>query len=356
LIELLIVILIISILAALVLGVAAVASETSRAAKSRDNVTRLHTLLVGHYDTYKNRRVKVRQPVIDGINSEAASKNWSLAQTGLVNATARLFALRELMIMEVPDRWSDVLLRDVPASPSGVNDALYPFYLDSSGAAVAGNGRTSLANVYLRRYASIATGINSLTGLPNTGEQITENQGAECLYMVITQACGDGEARALFAESSIGDTDGDGAPEFLDGWGHPVSFLRWAPGFDSQIQLNANNFLPLPINSAWKKAALVGHDPFDVFRVDAPAFRLVPLICSAGRDEAIGIRLGNSHVALRGLQQSELADVPASIDNWRAILPWATAEESDGTRLFLGSDSGESASKDNIHNHLVGLR
>ena len=58
--------------------------------------------------------------------------------------------------------------------------------------------------------------------------------------MVITIACGDGEARTLFHESNIGDTDGDGAPEFLDGWGHPINFLRWAPGFDSEIQLNAN--------------------------------------------------------------------------------------------------------------------
>ena len=60
--------------------------------------------------------------------------------------------------------------------------------------------------------------------------------------MVITMACGDGEARTLFSENSIGDTDGDGAPEFLDGWKHPINFLRWAPGFDSQIQIDAHQF------------------------------------------------------------------------------------------------------------------
>ncbi len=58
--------------------------------------------------------------------------------------------------------------------------------------------------------------------------------------MVITLATADGEARTLFGENSIGDTDGDGAPEFVDGWGHPINFLRWAPGFESQIQLDAN--------------------------------------------------------------------------------------------------------------------
>ena len=68
-----------------------------------------------------------------------------------------------------------------------------------------------------------------------------KNQSAECLYMIVINACGDGEAKTLFSESTIGDTDGDGAPEFLDGWGHPISFLRWAPGFVSDIQLNVND-------------------------------------------------------------------------------------------------------------------
>src|SRR5262249_21690200 len=101
-------------------------------------------------------------------------------------------------------------------------------------------------------------------------------------------ACGDGEARTLFLESSIGDTDGDGAPEFLDGWGHPISFLRWAPGFDSPLQQNAIS-LGTPTSAAWLQAATTGHDPFDLFRVDPAAFRLVPLIYSGGRDESTGL-------------------------------------------------------------------
>ena len=124
------------------------------------------------------------------------------------------------------------------------------------------------------------------------------NQGAECLYMVITLACGDGEARSQFHESDIGDTDGDGAPEFLDGWGNPISFLRWAPGFDSQAQLNANllgDRPPLPpqnptsLNATWIEAANNNHDPYDMYRVDVAAFRLMPLIYSAGRDEEFDI-------------------------------------------------------------------
>ena len=60
LVELLITILIISILAALILGVAAVAGETAREAQTRNIVTRLHTLLAEYYDTYKTRRVQLQ--------------------------------------------------------------------------------------------------------------------------------------------------------------------------------------------------------------------------------------------------------------------------------------------------------
>jgi type II secretory pathway pseudopilin PulG len=52
LVELLITIMIITILAGLVLGVAAVAGETARQAQSRHIVERLHTLLTDYYDTY----------------------------------------------------------------------------------------------------------------------------------------------------------------------------------------------------------------------------------------------------------------------------------------------------------------
>ena len=53
------------------------------------------------------------------------------------------------------------------------------------------------------------------------------NQGAECLFMIITLGFTDELGGGnLFNEGSIGDTDGDGLPEFLDAWGMPIGFLR----------------------------------------------------------------------------------------------------------------------------------
>ena len=110
LIELLVVILIIGLLAALVLGVAAVAGETAREQHTKHVVQRLHSLLMEFQSTFKTRRVRLNPTVEAEINSE---KMTTATEKGQLKAQARLYALRELMVMEMPDRWSDVLLNTV---------------------------------------------------------------------------------------------------------------------------------------------------------------------------------------------------------------------------------------------------
>lgn len=343
LVELLITITIIAILAGLVLGVATVAGETARERQTQHMIERLHTLLLEHYDTYKTRRVRLNPAVeaaIDGL------PNASSAVKGRLRAEARLYALRELMVMEIPDRWSDILLTGVPASNAGNVTPVSPRYLDLSGA-IDSHGRTPLASVFLRRYFQIAQNATSAAQVA----ALLENQGAECLYLIITIACGEGEARAMFGERSIGDTDGDGAMEFLDGWGRPIHFLRWAPGFDSQIQINANQLgVPDAGNSAWIAAASNDHDPFDMFRVDQFAFRLVPLIFSAGRDETLGVRLVARHVTW---VPSQTPPAGLMLPGYPRLSAYWKVNDVDGA-VYLGTTSEGFA--DNIHNHLLGLR
>jgi type II secretory pathway pseudopilin PulG len=344
LIELLIVMLIITILAGLILGVAAVAGETARESQSKHTVLRLHKLLMDHYDTYKTRRVKVRDEVLRGIELQ----NWTAARKGQAKAAARLYALRELMIMEIPDRWSDITLTDN-------SQVRYPYFLDVSQSGTS--GRTALSSIYLRRCQQATP--------------TAEHQGAECLYLVITLACGEGEARSQFGEDSIGDTDGDGAYEFLDGWGHPINFLRWASGFDSQVQIDANTLDDPPSGDpedAWNAAASGDHDPFDLYRVhssysaasgDRPAFRLVPLILSSGRDESFGIRTIDDHLALRlTLADTELNKISKPAD-WLTLYPnpyLKTTDTQDNKDYYLGTAIPDSGAADNIHNHLLGRR
>lgn len=351
LVELLVAITIIGILAALVLGVAAVAGETAREQHTRHVVERLHTLLTDFYGTFKTRRVRLNPAVESIVETEAKNNNWNGARKGQTLAEARLYAMREMMLMEIPDRWSDIVLDPVTLSVSAT--PIKPIYLP---------GRTELSNIYFRRFMQLIGRKNVISEQPNTVEEIQQNQGAECLYMIITIACGDGEARTLFGESTIGDTDGDGAPEFLDGWGHPIGFLRWAPGFDSQIQSNAN-LLDAGGTAAWKSAASGDHDPNDLFRVDATAFRLVPLIYSGGRDENDGIYTEPTYVAWQpaSFNTMSFANKPPYIGK-PVLTPYVKGQTGFpdyylGTSLHdIDQANYEATATDNVHNHLLGKR
>lgn len=54
-----------------------------------------------------------------------------------------------------------------------------------------------------------------------------------------------------FTSKEIGDTDNDGLPEFLDGWGNPIQFFRWPVFYHSDVQrgvLNDNSGAPPPLS------------------------------------------------------------------------------------------------------------
>lgn len=369
LVELLVVILILSILAALVLGVAAVAAETARQAQTKHIVERLHTLLMEHYNTLKTRRVGLRRTVgsIPGIPEQIEAKFPTNPRVqGQALAEARLYAFRELVLMEVPDRWSDILLTDVGTPSVSDDDQVPPLPAASAEAPLYLANRPGLSGVFLRRYASLVGRINTVSGSVNTAGDIKRNQGAECLYMIVTLACGDGEARSQFKDADIGDIDGDGAPEFLDGWGRPINFLRWAPGFDSQLTLNANQLQTTDssASSFWPVAAAKDHDPFDVFRCDLYAYRLVPLIYSPGRNESSGLVSDPGHVTWRPkplMPTITFNNSSPYIAAQSALNPYqkvGTPAGYIGTDIHLVDPANfpETTSTDNIHNHLMGLR
>jgi hypothetical protein len=313
LVELLVTIVIMAIIGTAIVGASRVAMESSRESKTRTMVTKLHTLMLERVESYQTRRVEFNPE----IKRELASLNVNSRDRGMILADARLLAIRELMKLEMPDRWRDM------DDPVIVN-------------------RSSLSQAYWRRRARI----------PPPTEQ---HQGAECLYMIIMMSTGDGEARTLFNQQDIGDTDEDGAPEFLDGWGNPIKFIRWPAGFFEQSDLMSGD-------------PLADHDPFDHFRRDQPgvivpdlssydvprrrlyyqvkimrdrhqsgnaitaAFRLVPLIYSAGPS-------GKSNLVATG-------DI--STDSVNAIDPYFMTPKG-----YLGGldDLNSTDHIDNIHNH-----
>ena len=97
--------------------------------------------------------------------------------------------------------------------------------------------------------------------------------------------------------SSIGDTDGDGRMEFVDGWGHPLRFYRWPTRLMSNRSVAKILITSLPTNLNSDKDDPLGllngkldpnnPDPRKTFH-DALTFS-VPLIVSAGVDGELGL-------------------------------------------------------------------
>lgn len=210
LIELLTVITILGILGALTISAFGNAAGRGKADTTRNIVGMLSGAILEQYENYEDLA----------------------ASTATTAAT--VIALRMRIREEMPDSWADV------APSSNVPSASYA--------------------------ASRAYAAYKASGTPSSAYG-----GAECLYMIITQSGMFPDFLSNVPSKFIGDIDEDGAFEFWDGWGRPISFIRWAPGAMPADRRNAGEY----------------HDPLDPYNTDTTAYALIPLIYSPGKDESL---------------------------------------------------------------------
>lgn len=294
LVELLVTITIIGILAGMTLGALQMARNGGREAATKATIAKLNGIIMERYESYMTRRV--------GFDTSGMTAAQILAadQTARGNpkfaAKYRLEAIRDLMRMEMPDAISDI------------NNGPYSFTW----------GKVPEPALH-RLYSAKAP--------------TTTWESAQCLYLVVS--VGSPEAMEQFSQSEIGTTS-DGHPVFVDGWGTPICWLRWAPGFCglwanwrsgvayqqyAKVTRNGNcysNIIPAPSTNtgndplttptSWQSIPIpnsdlqvgdadVAADPFDPRRVDVDsssppqprAYQLFPVICSAGSDKSFGL-------------------------------------------------------------------
>jgi prepilin-type N-terminal cleavage/methylation domain-containing protein len=293
LVELLIVVTIIALVAGMMLFALAGARNSALEKKTRTTISRLNEALLARWMTYETRRIVWQDGQgPQGLNSPSAA------------ARMRVKALRELMRMELPTQWSEV-----QTGPS-------------TGIAIPAANRA-----YRRRIAE-ARGKDGKP--PSQSQNFADLANAECLYLILTTRMGEEESiRDSIKDSEIGDVDGDGLFEFLDGWGMPICFLRWAPGFVSDFQTEEARRSP-------NKEEY--HDPFDPQMTDNKAFALYPLIYSAGKDKKWDIYHGG-----KGGERGSMNEPYSSMDIGQG-------RDEEG---FGHSTDGVDNSKDNIHNHMA---
>ena len=241
LVELLVTITIIGILAGVTFGALQMARHTGREAATKATIAKLNNIIMERYETYMTRRVP-----ISTIGNEPATgrsgHGWTRSAT--------------FMRMEMPDARADV----------------------TSGAVTFAWG--SVPEPALHRIYAL-------------NPPSATNDSAQCLFLTVS--VGSPESMEQFSQSEIGVTS-DNHRVFVDGWGTPIAWLRWAPGFSNWHGVT-NPPAPAGSSDIQTGNPLTDADPFDPRNVDVDsatppnprAFHLIPLICSAGPDKKFGI-------------------------------------------------------------------
>ena len=297
LVELLVVIAIIVMLAGVLLGALARTREAAKLDATKATVAKLHALVERKYESYLTRRLPI-----------------DLSARGLGQrdyAVLRMQALRNLMRMEMPERWCDVTTGPLKLAV-GVQ---LP--------------QPSLQRIYQAKQSN--------PGSFGMSAPATDHQQAKCLYMWVMTAIP--EAKSTFSASEIADVDGDGWKVFVNGWGNPIGFLRWAPGATVAVDQNEvpvvqSKLIPTGVSPGYSdiqiddtnakyntaspgvSAPNLHHDPFDPNMLENgtvnqqasyavsglgwpnPAYHLYPLIFAGvlGKINGVddyGIALGN---------------------------------------------------------------
>jgi prepilin-type N-terminal cleavage/methylation domain-containing protein len=267
LIELLVVMMILSILASIVLFALASVTESAKDMKTRATISKLNAIVMAKWESYRTRRVPVNAQIEPYTDTNGNGQHDSGEPYVDLNGNGRydglrevqllrLNALRELMRAEMPDGFVDIsdtnnpnpkFLSAWPSVRASYNNALQAIRSD-------------------QKFSSVSK----------------HEESAACLYFFVTKGSGDPDVLEQFAPNEI-ETGDDGLKYFVDGWGKPIRFLRWAPAFRS------------PRSPLQKGPGNGEHDPFDPANLGAslsPAqdtFPLTPLIYSAGPDKKYDI-------------------------------------------------------------------
>jgi prepilin-type N-terminal cleavage/methylation domain-containing protein len=277
LVELLVAISIIVILASLTMVALRGAQQDVLDSKTRSTIAKLHEVLASKWEGYLSRPLPLKLPT---VAFQADPNSGQRALSGREMARLRLSAIRDLMRMEMPDRWTDL------RGPTLLHARIF-------------EGTPNLNNFSI--FVPAPATLRRLNEIVTPAMKDDPTLNAELLYyLVANTSYQNSSALELFRPSEIGDTDNDNMLEFIDAWGKPIQWIRWPAGLEgasSPFDLD-DPFVSTTLGSETSK------DPLDPLSADLyfdPAFLpkdpvarpgsgLFPLIYSLGPDGASGVR------------------------------------------------------------------
>jgi prepilin-type N-terminal cleavage/methylation domain-containing protein len=273
LIELLVVMAIIALLSAAILVALTELQATSKKRRCQQQIKKIDQLIMRRWDEILHKPLPIRFLPLNPTLNITQQRLEILRRKRTL-----LIARRELLRLEMPERKTDL----------GDDPTIFP-----NGSPVGDRLQLPATTSALRRKTGHGTN--------NWNNWSVKNQGAECLYLILSvMQDRDSSALDFFFPSEIGDTDEDGMPEILDGFGQPIGFLRWAPGFSYRGPPNHNPRHQSRYSDIQDINPVESPDATDMGAADSrlggntadDPFNLFPLIVSAGRDGEFGLDLG----------------------------------------------------------------
>jgi prepilin-type N-terminal cleavage/methylation domain-containing protein len=345
LIELLVVVAIIGTLSGMFVLAYRGAQQESNTQKTRTTLQKISSVMTSLYEEYSH------EPLGVTFNSAWPLSVGAISRSNEIERT-KLFMTRERLRFELPDcaedlRWT-TSLRATGGTVTSVD-----FYIEetqklsrrsittrfvnpSTGNAIVYGPNSPIAlyplsNRAIRLMRKLSIRANASAPFTPIPGWETSNANAELLYLIVEDAMFDGSsAIEVFGKSEIGDLDGDGLYEFIDAFGRPICWMRWAAGSRDAIFSYPDPLDPnLVIGTGANRRLSVGDEPYDVMGLDSFEPLGQPLIISAGNDRRFGVRIGLQGATLT----SRMAANVFYADPW---YPRANPQDRLGARLNAG--------------------
>lgn len=339
LVEVLVVLVLTSILAGMVMTAVQGVTTSARIAKTRSIVATVDSVIQELYESYKYRPLPVAIP-------SAGASGLSLELMPTEAARVRLIMTRDLLRMEMPDRVSDIRAaanRNVRAAPVRITAMADQVWERSDGTLVlrrlGSEDPGDIGNLAARFEVNPVSWYTAPGNMParfsaywrrTSPNWTAEHQGAECLYLILATTFSGGVAAIeAIPSANIADTDGDGVPEILDGWGRPLGFIRWPVGLqDSGVDTESpDEFDPYRTDFGYLPDASI---PLDPSLANTAPFSIRPLVISAGPDGEFGIAFSPRRSNLvdedNALSEAEIVneEISYATQTWRRA--WMGAE------------------------------
>ena len=354
LVEILVVLAILGIMGAMVTTAISGVTTTAREARTKSVIAVCDSVVQELYESTKYRPLAVEVPTLSTSFNAPSGNNVTVSQEVLATEAARvrLIMVRDLQKMELPDHHEDYVGATTANVQSRIWAAANPVFFNTSTGQVVGSrdalasrntlavnwSLTPKASTYLQRYNSAATTASAAA--------LLTNQGAECLYAIMSNSFVAGSpAIASIPTTNIGDTDEDGLPEILDGWGQPLGFIRWPVGFfDPESDLTTelpDDSDPFRADFAYVNNSNTANatDVNDDIDPTKKPWSIRPLIFSAGNDGQFGI------AQVPHVSGTPVTNFSYSHDDWNLQPSTAIADD------FMGDESEGRANSVNSYDY-----